>query len=182
MAYTVYNMYMKYYLSECMRSWRRWGRSPAHTTCFRLPKHFFKALDHDGDGKLGFWDVMTIYYIIESGRPFCGCCGDFIPDMYFSCVICFEDPDDPFDACHNCYQLNKWKHSHGGRRALLLDNYTLLRTKRLAPPCARVDPPISTSTAIVVASPQVSNIYKYSLRLIGSLMFIIIYTPFVHGS
>lgn len=48
---------------------------------------FFKELDIDGNGSLGFWEVMTLYYIIKSGRPFCGRCGDFIPGIYFSCVV-----------------------------------------------------------------------------------------------
>ncbi|GKC17150.1 serine/threonine-protein phosphatase [Tanacetum coccineum] len=32
---------------------------------------FFKQLDLDGNGTLDFVDVMTLYYIVKSGRPFC---------------------------------------------------------------------------------------------------------------
>ncbi|GJV48885.1 serine/threonine-protein phosphatase [Tanacetum coccineum] len=32
---------------------------------------FFKQLDLDGNGTLDFVEVMTLYYIVKSGRPFC---------------------------------------------------------------------------------------------------------------
>ncbi|GJR48463.1 serine/threonine-protein phosphatase [Tanacetum coccineum] len=53
--------------------------------------YLFKQLDQDGNGTLDFKEVMTLYYIIKSGRPFCDCCGEFIPSTYFTCVGCLED-------------------------------------------------------------------------------------------
>uniref|UniRef100_UPI001CB8D233 uncharacterized protein LOC122604839 n=1 Tax=Erigeron canadensis TaxID=72917 RepID=UPI001CB8D233 len=53
---------------------------------------FFKQLDLDGNGTLDFFEVMTLYYIVKSGRPFCDCCKKFIPSTYLSCVGCLENP------------------------------------------------------------------------------------------
>ncbi|KAH7858154.1 hypothetical protein Vadar_020600 [Vaccinium darrowii] len=47
--------------------------------------HFFNELDKDMNGTLEFMEVMALYYIIKSGRPFCSGCDEFIPGMYFSC-------------------------------------------------------------------------------------------------
>ncbi|KAF7131625.1 hypothetical protein RHSIM_Rhsim09G0015400 [Rhododendron simsii] len=44
-------------------------------------RHFFKSLDRNRSGTLDFMGVMTLYYIIQSGRPFCYECDDFIPGM-----------------------------------------------------------------------------------------------------
>lgn len=90
---------------------------------------FFDKLKGDGNGGLDFWDVMTLYYIIKSGRPFCDCCGEFIPATYFSCVKCFKDGTS-FDLCLRCYQsAAHCNHTHLGRPATFLDNYTLLQSK-----------------------------------------------------
>ncbi|XP_028071621.1 uncharacterized protein LOC114273987 [Camellia sinensis] len=48
------------------------------------PPEMFNALDVNHDGSLDFKEVMALYYVIKSGRPFCGGCGKFIPGMFFS--------------------------------------------------------------------------------------------------
>ncbi|KAG5560449.1 hypothetical protein RHGRI_003684 [Rhododendron griersonianum] len=57
---------------------------------------FFKELDNDNNGTLEFMEVMALYYIIKSGRPFCGGCAEFIPGMYFTCSVCFDNGNDLF--------------------------------------------------------------------------------------
>ncbi|KAH6778106.1 hypothetical protein C2S51_009418 [Perilla frutescens var. frutescens] len=84
---------------------------------------FFKKLDMDGDGTLDFWGVMTLNYILKSGRPFCDCCGDFIPATFFTCVHCFK-AGTSFDLCLRCYKSD-FKHAHFGH-VQFLDNYALL--------------------------------------------------------
>ncbi|KAG5560443.1 hypothetical protein RHGRI_003679 [Rhododendron griersonianum] len=57
---------------------------------------FFNKLDNDNNGTLEFMEVMALYYIIKSGRPFCGGCDEFIPGMYFTCSVCFDNGNDLF--------------------------------------------------------------------------------------
>lgn len=90
--------------------------------------HFFNELDRDGDGSLDFFEVMTVYYIIKSGRPFCSWCGNFIPGIFFSCAECYKSPRGSFNLCRVCYGSKKCSHNHNGR-AQFLDNFTLLETK-----------------------------------------------------
>ncbi|KAK4425389.1 hypothetical protein Salat_1732900 [Sesamum alatum] len=96
-------------LSEFLTFMRREGYSH-----MRSP-YFFSELDHDGNGALDFSEVMTLYYIIKSGRPFCDCCGNFIPGIFFSCVECFKNPQSSFNLCHDCYCSTKCNHNHNGR-------------------------------------------------------------------
>ncbi|PIN15646.1 hypothetical protein CDL12_11700 [Handroanthus impetiginosus] len=94
-----------------------------------LAREFFKLLDTNGNGKLDFVQVMTLYYIIKSGRPFCDSCNEFIPGIFFSCVECFKSPERLYNLCSDCYWYTKRDHHHNGR-VQFLDNYTLLETKR----------------------------------------------------
>ncbi|PIM97962.1 hypothetical protein CDL12_29559 [Handroanthus impetiginosus] len=110
-------------LSEFLAFMRQQGYSQ-----MRSPS-FFNVLDHHGNGTLGFFEVMTVYYIIKSGRPFCDSCGNFIPGIFFSCVECYKTPELSFNLCHDCYRSTKCKHNHDGR-VQFLDNYTLLEAKR----------------------------------------------------
>lgn len=91
--------------------------------------HFFKLLDKDSNGKLDFTEVLTLYYILKSGRPFCDCCGKFIPGIFFSCVECFKHRESSYHLCRDCYGSKKSKHDHNGR-SQFLDNYTMLEVKR----------------------------------------------------
>nr|XP_043635549.1 uncharacterized protein LOC122606758 [Erigeron canadensis] len=91
---------------------------------------FFNQLDIDRNGTLDFFEVMTVYYIVRSGRPFCDCCKKFITSTYLSCVGCFEDPTGKsFYLCLDCYCRKKCSHTHNGL-SRFLDNYTLLEAMK----------------------------------------------------
>ncbi|KAL1561677.1 hypothetical protein AAHA92_04353 [Salvia divinorum] len=94
---------------------------------------FFKMLDASGRGSLAFMDVITLYYIIKSGRPLCDSCSQLIPGTFFSCAACFNRPGDSFNLCRSCHLKTKNydDHKHDGRAALFLDNFTLLQAAKL---------------------------------------------------
>ncbi|PSR97917.1 Caltractin like [Actinidia chinensis var. chinensis] len=89
-------------------------------------RHFFKELDKDGSGTLEFMEVMTLYYILKSGRPFCEGCDTFIPGMFFTCTKCYENSPNSFSVCPDCYNNGQFIHDH----KQFLDNYALLEAKR----------------------------------------------------
>lgn len=91
-----------------------------------LDYRLFEKIDMDGDGFLGFEGVMTLYYLIKSGRPHCDWCRKFIPGVFFSCIRCFESRSS-FILCRTCYQSDDCDHApyHDGATHFL-DNYTLL--------------------------------------------------------
>ncbi|KAL4576721.1 hypothetical protein LXL04_012819 [Taraxacum kok-saghyz] len=87
---------------------------------------FFHQLDLDNNGTLDFVEVMTVYYIVKSGRPFCDDCKKFITSTYLTCVGCLEDPvRGSFYLCLDCYIMQKCDHTHNGL-CRFLDNYSLL--------------------------------------------------------
>lgn len=87
---------------------------------------FFRQLDLDKNGTLEFYEVMTVYYIVKSGRPFCDHCKKFITSTYLTCVGCLEGPiGGSFYLCPDCYMDQKHNHAHGGL-CQFLDNYSLL--------------------------------------------------------
>ncbi|KAF7149801.1 hypothetical protein RHSIM_Rhsim02G0046000 [Rhododendron simsii] len=93
-------------------------------------RHFFKEMDKDGSGTLEFMEVMALYYVIKSGRPFCSWCDEFIPGMYFTCTKCFENDNNSFFVCPKCFEetgSDRFDHEHDQ----FLDNYALLETMRL---------------------------------------------------
>ncbi|KAF7150015.1 hypothetical protein RHSIM_Rhsim02G0047400 [Rhododendron simsii] len=90
-------------------------------------RHFFEELDKDGSGTLEFMEVMALYYVIKSGRPFCSGCDEFILGMYFTCSKCFENGDNSFCVCPKCFDDDHFVHEHDQ----FLDNYALLEAKRL---------------------------------------------------
>lgn len=93
----------------------------------------FKRLDRDGNKGLDFWEVMTFYYIIKSGRPFCFGCDKFLTAVYFACVECFERSRGPFYVCTSCYRDHNYDHSHrNSHNPRFLDNYSLLEAHRLS--------------------------------------------------
>ncbi|XP_047957650.1 uncharacterized protein LOC125203335 [Salvia hispanica] len=91
---------------------------------------FFNKLDVDGSGTLEFFEVMTLYYIMKSGRPFCDMCGQFITGIFFSCVQCFKNPQTSYNLCLDCYSgEKKCNHTHNGR-SQFLDNFVFLQAMR----------------------------------------------------
>ncbi|KAK1421184.1 hypothetical protein QVD17_23339 [Tagetes erecta] len=86
----------------------------------------FKQLDLDGNGTLDFFEVMTLYYIIKSGRPFCDHCKMFIMATYFTCVGCLESQNgQSFYLCLECYIRQKCDHTHSDL-SRFVDNFSLL--------------------------------------------------------
>ncbi|KAH6788407.1 hypothetical protein C2S51_003413 [Perilla frutescens var. frutescens] len=93
-------------------------------------RRFFEELNVAGNGALGFWEVMTLYYVMKSGRPVCDWCGEFIPGVFFSCVQCFRAARNSFNLCRDCYDhSDECAHTNTGGTDFL-DNYTLLQTIR----------------------------------------------------
>ncbi|KAL7177567.1 hypothetical protein ACSBR2_030844 [Camellia fascicularis] len=43
---------------------------------------FFEEINKNKNGELDFDDVKTLYYIIQSGRPLCGCCRKLIVGIH----------------------------------------------------------------------------------------------------
>ncbi|KAK1387439.1 hypothetical protein POM88_015617 [Heracleum sosnowskyi] len=93
----------------------------------------FKKLDMVGDNRLGHSEMLNLFYIILSGRPFCMGCEDFIMAEYFVCVECFQKSSAPVYLCLTCYKNRNYKHSHGiNENPLFLDTYAMLECKRLS--------------------------------------------------
>ncbi|OMO53828.1 hypothetical protein CCACVL1_28298 [Corchorus capsularis] len=86
----------------------------------------FWLLDSMGDEKLNFMDIMALYYLIKSGRPFCNGanCGELITGVYFSCIECFYNSKG-FCICTECFKKKNHDQSHR-----FLDNFTLLECVR----------------------------------------------------
>ncbi|KAL7220022.1 hypothetical protein ACSBR2_012979 [Camellia fascicularis] len=127
------------------------------------PPEMFKALDMNRDGSLDFKEVMGLYYVIKSGRPFCGGCGKFIPGMFFSCSICFDNEDDKFCVCPKCFSNENKSYTHKHMPDRFLDNFGLLEAKRKMamdtrkphplPEEPKVTPPsLSLSLVIILSS------------------------------
>ncbi|XP_058181542.1 uncharacterized protein LOC131299962 [Rhododendron vialii] len=88
-------------------------------------RDFFKTLDKKRSGTLGFAEVLALFYIIQSGRPFCHGCDVFIAGMYFTCSKCYQsDNNNVIFVCPKCFEKGLFIHSH--ERNQFLDNYALL--------------------------------------------------------
>ncbi|KAG5530808.1 hypothetical protein RHGRI_025698 [Rhododendron griersonianum] len=92
-------------------------------------RDFFKTLDRKGSGTLGFAEVLAVFYIIQSGRPFCRGCDVFIAGMYFTCSKCYQsNNNNVIFLCPRCFRKGLYTHSH--ERNQFLDNYALLALER----------------------------------------------------
>ncbi|PQP94086.1 uncharacterized protein Pyn_25905 [Prunus yedoensis var. nudiflora] len=103
-----------------------------HEDCMHLSNpRFFDELKKEGSEELDFLDVVTLFYIVYSGKPFCnGDCKKFVKGVYFTCVKCFDHASDAantFNVCTACYVDGKYVHGH----KKFLDNFLLLQTKRM---------------------------------------------------
>ncbi|CAL5337352.1 unnamed protein product [Camellia sinensis] len=123
-------------LSEFLNNMKEEGLVKAEN-----PPEMFKALDVNHDGSLDFKEVMALYYVIKSGRPFCGGCGKFIPGMFFSCSICFDNEDDKFCVCPKCFSNENKSYTHKHMPGHFLDNFALLEAKRKMAMDTRKPPP-----------------------------------------
>ncbi|KAL5542435.1 hypothetical protein UlMin_010145 [Ulmus minor] len=91
-------------------------------------KEFFDLLKQPGNEELYAEDVITLFYIINSGRPFCGGkCRKFVEGMYFTCVKCFDGSGSTFSVCPVCFDGGQYEHHHEE----FLDPIVLLRVKRM---------------------------------------------------
>ncbi|KAI5348193.1 hypothetical protein L3X38_001080 [Prunus dulcis] len=103
-----------------------------HEDCTHLSNpRFFDELKKEASEELDFLDVVTLFYIVYSGKPFCnGDCKKFVKGVYFTCVKCFDHASDAantFNVCTACYVDGKYVHGH----KKFLDNFLLLQTKRM---------------------------------------------------
>ncbi|KAH6771527.1 hypothetical protein C2S52_016330 [Perilla frutescens var. hirtella] len=77
---------------------------------------FLKILDSDGDGVLGFSDVLVLFYILKdklNGEILCDGCGELVfGDPYFSCILCLPKYPRSYDLCCDCYGRGKFDHCH----------------------------------------------------------------------
>ncbi|KAL1832665.1 hypothetical protein ACET3Z_002316 [Daucus carota] len=69
-------------------------------------KDLFKRLDGDGSRGLDFWEVMSLYYILRSDKPFCTECDDFLLETYFVCNGC---RGGPYYFCNSCCQEHNYE-------------------------------------------------------------------------
>ncbi|GMN66611.1 hypothetical protein TIFTF001_035674 [Ficus carica] len=96
-------------------------------------KYFFDLLRGDKNSRgdeeefLSYGDVVTLLYIINSGRPFCEKCKGFVQGTYFTCVQCFEaESDYSFNVCPSCFYAGSYHHCHKE----FMDPFVLLRLKK----------------------------------------------------
>jgi hypothetical protein len=88
---------------------------------------FFDYLNKSRTGKLDFMEVMTLFYIIKSGRKICDGCGGLLKGTFFSCTDCFANDDESFNLCSKCFTERKYVHPHKH----FLDNYIILESMKV---------------------------------------------------
>ncbi|KAL6292319.1 hypothetical protein ACE6H2_000461 [Prunus campanulata] len=86
---------------------------------------FFDELKQEGREELEFPDLLALFYIVSTGRPF-GHCKNFLKGGYFTCVQCFFHSPKSFDLCADCYLNGMYVHHHKS----FLDNFLVLKTKK----------------------------------------------------
>eukprot|EP00258_Populus_trichocarpa_P032776 XP_024448795.1 uncharacterized protein LOC112325884 isoform X4 [Populus trichocarpa] len=89
---------------------------------------FFDYLNKSRTGELDFMEVMTLFYIIKSGRKICDGCGGLLKGTFFSCTDCFANDDESFNLCSKCFTERKYVHPHKH----FLDNYIILENMKVA--------------------------------------------------
>ncbi|XP_006489250.2 uncharacterized protein LOC102613415 [Citrus sinensis] len=95
-------------------------------------RDFFNQLDIDRSGGLDFKEVLTLYYILKSGRPICGQCKIFITNEYFACMKCFETGSAAYSICLECFRDGA-SLNHNHVRFNFVDNFSLLESLRKKP-------------------------------------------------
>ncbi|PON94865.1 Parvalbumin [Trema orientale] len=92
---------------------------------------FYNELKQSQYDELHLDDIITLFYIIHSKRPFCGGkCKKFVKGTYFTCVKCFDfdhDEGTTFSVCSQCFADMNYEHRHEG----FLDPIVLLHFKRM---------------------------------------------------
>ncbi|KAK9288746.1 hypothetical protein L1049_017210 [Liquidambar formosana] len=93
-------------------------------------RNFFDELDRNHDGTLDFEEVLCLYYIIKTERPFCDACDVFLKALFFTCAECYDKGSSgSFNFCSTCFGNRTFNHQH----STIVDNYLLLAQKREKP-------------------------------------------------
>ena len=74
---------------------------------------FFKKLAGDKDGFLDKRDVITLSYLINTGKVlFCDSCGEFVMLQFFACIQCFNRSANGefYKLCSSCYGGGIFEH------------------------------------------------------------------------
>ena len=76
-------------------------------------------------------EVLTLYYIIKSGRPFCdGHCGSFIKGNYFTCLKCLDNHGTcSFNVCPQCVVGRAYVHDYDHTE--FVDPFALLHSRKM---------------------------------------------------
>lgn len=91
----------------------------------------FNQLDANGDGILDFFEVLTLYYIVNKvSLPHCTGCSCSLVGPYFSCLLCLgKDGSATYDLCCGCYRGGKsGPHEHSVDN--MKDHHSLLMVLR----------------------------------------------------
>ncbi|PON51263.1 Parvalbumin [Parasponia andersonii] len=139
-------------------SFKVWEKHEKHITD---PK-FFKILDNDSDGLLDKQDIITLSYLVNTGKlRFCNSCEEFLKGPCFTCVECFTRSTDGkliYRLCSVCYGLGIF--SHNEDHVQFTDDDSLLLKMRLeaaktAPPATahklKLDPNLLLSQILVAS-------------------------------
>lgn len=90
-----------------------------------IHSNFFHELDHDGNGRLDFWEFVTFFYVVTTRTTLCCHCKAYLIKLYFTCVECFERANYSYDLCLSCYGKRQFQHQH----TVFLDNYVMIMRK-----------------------------------------------------
>lgn len=116
---------------------------------------FYDELKQPQNNELYLDDIITLFYIIHSQRPFCqGQCKKFVKGIYFTCVECFDvdhgQSGPPFSVCSQCFNGQNFKHQH---KEFMDPSVLLIRCR------SRVNSQGRTGTELV-RQPQVNQVIK----------------------
>lgn len=105
--------------------------SSDHGSKYGSDEEFFRKLTRGGRDYWEYCDVVTFLYIVNSGRPFCNECRNFIDGSFFTCVQCFDRHGDyNYNFCPSCYCIVSGKKlGHGHCHKEFMDPVSLLRLK-----------------------------------------------------
>ncbi|XVE65809.1 hypothetical protein DITRI_Ditri08aG0029200 [Diplodiscus trichospermus] len=126
---------------------------------------FFKELDKDGNEKLDFNEVITLFYLIQSGRVvLCDGCQGFLKGVYFTCVDCFKSSTaNSFYLCCTCYRANKFQHHED---AVFVDNYVLVQSIKGQQVSQSQPPPLEDDEGILESATSIAEL-NHGLKLFG---------------
>nr|GME08507.1 Ca2+ sensor (EF-Hand superfamily) [Ipomoea batatas] len=114
----------------------------------------FQMLVKDRNVGMKMEESRTLYYIIQSEKPFCSWCGCFIPDIYFCCSKCSARS---YALCLECFS-SKSKyyatHEHYKDYDFFFLDYSVLHTTIQPTSAASHQEESGGSQAIVIRNPR----------------------------